>query len=60
MSYLLNLIHAVLPATQLRTDSEDAYLAASSDLSDVERRVRTIDGQGRDNWSPIAFGLYVR
>jgi hypothetical protein len=41
-------------------DLDEAYLAQSIDLCDLERRMRTIDDRGRDADSGITLGLYAR
>ena len=59
MSHLLSLLRSVLPSIESQAERDEAYLAAAVDLRDLERRMREIDGRGREA-SPIASGLYVR
>lgn len=59
MSHLLSILRSVLPTIESQAERDEAYLAASVDLRDLERRMREIDSRGRDT-SPIAAGLYVR
>ena len=60
MSKLFGLIQAILPEIEPRQARDEAYLAQSVDIYDLERRMREIDGRGRLEASPIASGLYVR
>ena len=60
MNHLLSILTSVLPSAESPSARDEAYIAAAADLHDVERRVREIDARGRENWSPIAFGLYTR
>ena len=60
MSNLLSILKSVLPAIESQAERDEAYLAGAVDLRDLERRMREIDGRGRNDWSPIASGLYVR
>ncbi|ABM96885.1 DUF3563 domain-containing protein [Methylibium petroleiphilum] len=58
LSFLKGLFQISLP-TQRELD--EAYLAGSVDMSDLERRMREIDGRGRSfHRNAPQFGLYVR
>jgi hypothetical protein len=39
---------------------DEAYLAGSVDIYDLERRMRIIDERGRDPAAAITLGLYPR
>jgi Protein of unknown function (DUF3563) len=60
MNTLLNFLKSFLPTLETEREREGAYLAAATDICDLERRMRDVDESGRRSWSPIAFGLYVR
>jgi Protein of unknown function (DUF3563) len=60
MTTLLNLLTALLPSIESQRERDEAYMAASVDLHDLERRMREIDERGRGNGSLISAGLYVR
>ena len=60
MSNFLSILRSVLPTIESQAERDEAYLAAAVDLRDLERRMREIDSRGRDNYSPIASGLYTR
>lgn len=60
MPNLLNLLKAALPSAESQRERDHAFLARAADLNDLERRVRALDSRARDNWSPIACGLYTR
>ena len=60
MTNLLKLLKSFLPSIESQKDRDEAYMAASVDIYDLERRMREIDERGRKNWSPIAHGLYAR
>jgi Protein of unknown function (DUF3563) len=60
MTTLLNLLTALLPSIESQRERDEAYMAASVDLHDLERRMREIDARGRGTGSLISAGLYVR
>jgi Protein of unknown function (DUF3563) len=60
MTTLLNLLTALLPSIESQRERDEAYMAASVDLHDLERRMREIDERGRGTGSLISAGLYVR
>jgi hypothetical protein len=47
-------------ASPAPASADEAYLAASVDIYDLERRMRAIDDGRRGALSGIAFGLYPR
>ncbi len=60
MTNLLNILKSLLPTIESQSERDEAYMAASVDLHDLERRMREIDERGRRSWSPITHGLYAR
>ena len=60
MNTLLSILKSLRPSIESQQERDDAYVAAAVDLYDLERRMRDIDARGRNNWSPIAYGLYAR
>jgi Protein of unknown function (DUF3563) len=60
MTTLISFLKSLRPSVESQQERDEAYLAGSVDLHDLERRMREIDGRGRKNWSPIAHGLYAR
>ena len=60
MSSLLQLLHILLPTAESQHDRDEAYLAESVDLYDLERRMRDLDNRGRGSDSGITVGLYAR
>lgn len=60
MSTLFTILKNLLPAVQSQRERDEAYLAASADLYDLERRMRDIDQRGRRGLSAAAVGLYTR
>ena len=57
---MLNFLKSLLPSIESQKERDEAYMAESVDIYDLERRMREIDERGRRDWSPIAHGLYVR
>jgi hypothetical protein len=49
MSNLMELIKALFPGLQNQKTLDEAYLAQSSDVYDLERRMRGIDAATRQN-----------
>ncbi len=60
MIMLLHLVQSLLDLFRPQRDLDESYLAESTDLCDLERRMRAIDDRGRDPVSGITFGLYAR
>ncbi len=60
MSRLLGLLQAMLPETEPRQSRDDAYLAQSVDICDLERRMREIDQRGRSAANDLTFSLGLR
>ena len=60
MSKLLGLIQAILPEVEPQQDRDQAYLAQSVDIYDLERRMREIDQRGRSTASDLTFSLGLR
>lgn len=60
MFRLLQILHAVIPLADSQHDRDEAFLAGSSDLPDLECRMRTLDERGRNPMGGIAVGLYAR
>ena len=60
MSTLFSFLKHVLPVIQSQRERDEAYLAAATDLNDLERRMRAIDQRGRRGLPAVAVGLYNR
>jgi len=60
VSKLLGLIQAMLPEIEPQQDRDQAYLAQSVDIYDLERRMREIDQRGRSAASDLTFSLGLR
>ncbi len=60
MSTLFSFLKHVLPVIQSQRERDEAYLAAATDLNDLERRMRAIDQHGRRGLPAAAVGLYTR
>jgi len=60
MSSFLNLIKALFFGAPPQRDVDEAYLADSVDIYDLERRMREIDQRGRNPAYGVMLGLYVR
>jgi hypothetical protein len=60
VSKLLGLIQAMLPEIEPHQDRDQAYLAQSVDIYDLERRMREIDQRGRSAASDLTFSLGLR
>ena len=54
------LIQALLPSFKSQREVDEDYLAQSSDIYDLERRMREIDRRSREGAAPQAFGFGVR
>ena len=60
MSRLLGLIEAILPEIEPQQARDQAYLAESVDIYDLERRMREIDQRGRTAANDLTFSLGLR
>ena len=60
MSKLLGLIQALLPEIEPQQSRDQAYLAQSVDIYDLERRMREIDQRGRHAAGDLTFSLGLR
>jgi Protein of unknown function (DUF3563) len=58
--HLVHLVWAWFARTEPARNSDEAYLAQSSDIYDLERRIRALDERGRNPDQAIVFGLYTR
>ena len=59
MSKLIELIKALVPSFQSQKDLDEAYLAKSANMFDLERRMREIDTTARDNARSLVFGTMM-
>ena len=60
MSKLFGLIQAILPEIEPQRARDEAYLAESVDIYDLERRMREIDQRGRTAANDLTFSLGLR
>lgn len=60
MSALFSFLKNLRPIIESQRERDEAYLAAATDLNDLERRMRAIDQRGRRGLPAIAVGLYTR
>jgi hypothetical protein len=60
MSKLLELIKALIPTIEQQHARDEAYLAESVDIYDLERRMREIDRRGRNTSQDLTFSLGLR
>jgi hypothetical protein len=60
VSRLLGLIEAIFPEIEPQQARDEAYLAESVDIYDLERRMREIDQRGRSAASDLTFSLGLR
>lgn len=60
MSRLFQALQALLAPADTQRARDEAFLAGSSDLHDLECRMRTLDERGRNPRGGIAVGLYAR
>jgi Protein of unknown function (DUF3563) len=60
MTNLLNFLKSLLPTIESQTERDEAYMAGAVDIYDLERRMREVDGRGRNHWAPVTYGLYAR
>lgn len=59
MSKLIEIIKSFLPTFQSQHDIEEAFLSASSDACDLERRMRLIDSDARDAARGLVYGTMM-
>ena len=58
MSKQIKLTKAYPPRLQSQKDADDAYLKASVDIFDLERRMKSIDSRSNGRcMSPLTFGM---
>ena len=60
MSRLCGLIKAFLPQIESQQERDDAYLAQSVDLNDLEHRMRELDARGRHQPRAVALSIGLR
>jgi hypothetical protein len=60
MSKLFELIKALMPRIEPQHLRDEAYLAESVDIYDLERRMREIDQRGRNASQDLIFSLGLR
>lgn len=60
MNTILTFLKSLLPVIESQQERDEAYLAESVDILDLERRMRSIDERGRNRMGGITFGLYAR
>jgi len=60
VSRLFGLIQAILPEIEPQQARDQAYLAESVDIYDLERRMREIDERGRCAANDLTFSLGLR
>ena len=60
VSKLLSLFQAILPEIEPQQARDQAYLAESVDIYDLERRMREIDQRGRSAANDLTFSLGLR
>lgn len=59
MSKLIERIKALIPIIKGQKDLDDAYLARSADVYDLERRMRLLDAASRANARGLIFGTMM-
>jgi hypothetical protein len=60
VSRFLGLIQAIFPEIEPQQARDQAYLAQSVDIYDLERRMREIDQRGRSAANDLTFSLGLR
>lgn len=60
MSKFLGLLRALLPQIEPQRARDQAYLAQSVDIYDLERRMREIDHRSRTAGGELTFSLGLR
>jgi hypothetical protein len=59
MSHVFELIKALFPGLQNQKSLDEAYLAQSADMFDLERRMRDLDNVSRQNAKNLIFGTMM-
>ncbi|PIY28305.1 MAG: DUF3563 domain-containing protein [Comamonadaceae bacterium CG_4_9_14_3_um_filter_60_33] len=59
MSKLTELIKALIPGFKSQHDMNEAFLSESTDVSDLERRMRLLDGDAQDRSRTLVFGTMM-
>lgn len=59
MSKLIELIKALIPNFKSQQGLDEAYLCASADVVDLERRMRLVDVATRDDARSLMFGTMM-
>jgi hypothetical protein len=60
MSTLLKTLKSLLPSIESQNERDDAYLGASVDIYDLERRMREIEERGRHRAYCHSLSLFGR
>jgi hypothetical protein len=60
MSTVLRFLKSLFAVIPPQREIDEAYLAQSVDMNDLERRMREIDCRGRSATQGVMLGLYVR
>ena len=60
MSKLLGLFQAILPEIEPQQARDQAYLAESVDIYDLERRMRQLDSGRHNLYSIGSYGIFMR
>jgi hypothetical protein len=60
MSKFIEIIQALFPRIEPQQARDEAYLAESVDIYDLERRMREIDQRGRQLSHGLVFSLGLR
>ena len=60
LSYLIELIRALLPRIQTQAERDEAYLSAAVDLNDLERRMRQIEAPTGTPGGGLRFSQTLR
>lgn len=60
MSSFCGFIKALIPQVETQQDRDEAYLAQSVDLHDLERRMREVDARGRADVRGVALSIGLR
>lgn len=59
MSTLIEIIKSLIPAFKSQHDIDEAFLSESSDVCDLERRMRLIDSDARDGARSLVYGTMM-
>lgn len=60
MTSLIGLFQSLLPHIESQAERDEAYLAESVDIYDLERRMREIDNRANVLAAGLRFGLVLR